>query len=433
MSSSHAQSVPAWQTDELQEEWPDEEEEEEIYDHESNMSYGTRSVSLTVPLSTQIQSTVDLEQDGPLSSPVGTFLVREDVAHAPLLPKTPGRNKKGFVKDFFTPLPLERMFEPPSPPNPSEPQPSTSHLASNPPFSGVRQTPGHTAEEVEDEIIETDMQNMNSFHGRKASMACQFTFSMPRDHSSGSESNGTPVGAFPQAQSTPNPPHPPMKPIPPATDPRLRLFQFQYDTYTREHLSALVDSIAVNTPSGAGTGTTATPTSFTNGLSRVSEATGISVNMSHLRSTKRLKLSPSSDLYMDSPAPQVTIARPKIYGKDYVGESRSLMEQIKQARDFSTISTVASSESKSPSTVQESSNDNHEDRHHSRKIETPCKVHSNLLVYELTNAFVQHLAALLFLLSQNKLAIILRRLPAQLAPQSPHPTHQLATDKKQQL
>ena len=378
MASAYDQRVPAWQTDELQEEWPEDDEEDEgDRDAETNMSYGSQSLSLTAPLSTQIQSTVEYENGrtspaNPFTA-VGTFLVREDVAHAPLLPKAPGRNKK--VKDFFTPLPLEMMFEPPSPPYPADPQPqpqaSTSRLTPTPRATEATDSPEQSGE-MEDEIIETDMPNMHSFHGRKASMACQFTFSVPRTGTPASA--GASGGPFPQAQSTPNPPVLPLKPTAPATDPRLRLFQFQYDTYTREHLSALVDSIAVNTPSG--TGTTATPTSFSNGLSRVSEVSGTPANMSHLRSTKRLKLSPSSDLCGGPAAPQATVTRPKIYGKDYVGESRSLMEQIKQARDFSTISTVASAESKTPSNSQETpGGESTHKRRPSRTIETtPCEI-----------------------------------------------------------
>ncbi|KAF9485890.1 L domain-like protein [Pholiota conissans] len=370
MASAHA---PAWQTEELGEEWPEEEEEaqEENADDDNNISYGTQSVSLTFPLSTHIHTTAEFDHDtGPSSTsyqPVGTFLVREEVAHAPLLPKTPGRNKN-MVKDFFTPLPLETMFEPPSPPyQPPSPKPSTSRpspLSHSIDATSSSQSKG----EMEDEILETDMPNMNSFHGRKANMACQFTFSVPRDVAS--RPTGAVNGAFPLAQSTPNPPVQFAKPVAPLTDPRLRLFQFQYDTYTREHLSALVDSIAVNTPSG--TGTTATPTSFSNGLSRVSEVTGSAANMSHLRSSKRLKLSPSSDLCVETSIPQATVARPKLYGKDYVGESRSLMQQIKQARDFSTISTVASGPNNSPSVAQEIPNDKIQDQNGDRNnLSTP--------------------------------------------------------------
>lgn len=366
---SSAQGIPGWQTEELQDEWPDSDHEDEI--EHSNLSYGTQSVSFTVPLTTQIHTTIDFEPDTTPSvtrnQAMGTFLVREEVAHAPLLPKTPGRNKKGMVKDFFTPLPLERMFEPPSPPASSGPHVKSSNPS---PLSRSINTPNTSGSgEMEDEIMETDMPNMNSFHGRKASMACQFTFSVPREASS--RQTGLGVGNFPQAQSTPNPPFVLHTAAPP-TDPRLRLFQFQYDTYTREHLSALVDSIAVNTPSG--TGTTATPTSFSNGLSRVSEVTGTAANMSHMRSTKRLKLSPSSDLCGDGAGSRATITRPKIYGKDYVGESRSLMQQIKQARDYSTISTVASGQHGSPTTH----NETHEESH---KLSPPGKKIPEIGVY----------------------------------------------------
>ncbi|PPR00429.1 hypothetical protein CVT24_004490, partial [Panaeolus cyanescens] len=349
MSSSNK---PAWQTDELQDEWPDSEEGEQAEEEEEDdNNYGTRSISFTAPLSTHIQTNTDFEPDvtpaSTRSRQIGTFLVREDVEHTPFVPKTPGRNKKA-VKDFFTPLPLERMFDPPSPPSEADPAPSLPQLVQ----SYTPKSP--QAQEMSDEIIETDMPNMNSFHGRKASLACQFTFSVPR------ESSGKPSGSnltpFPQAHSTPNPPSVAAK-NPPTTDSRLRLFQFQYDTYTREHLSALVDSIAINTPSGTGTAA-GTPTSFNNGLSRVTEATGTAANASHMRSAKRIKLSPSSDFNPYDEGLHIKIARPKLYGQDYVGESRSLMQQIKQARDFSTISTVASTQNNSPapSTPGESHN-----------------------------------------------------------------------------
>ncbi|PPQ81277.1 hypothetical protein CVT25_015061 [Psilocybe cyanescens] len=363
-------TAPGWQTEELQDEWPEEEEEGE----ENNLSYGSRSVSLTVPLSTHIHTTADFEPDttpsGSSPYPAGTFVVREDVTNAPLLPKTPGRNKKGVIKDFFTPLPLERMFEPPSPPVHTEHVSRTSNPSplSHPSSVHTIEEPG----ELEDEIMETDMPNMNSFNGRKASMGCQFTFTMPRSAPSRPTTLGNNI--FPQAQSTPTPPFVPNSVAPP-TDPRLRLFQFQYDTYTREHLSALVDSIAINTPSGTGTGTTATPTSFNNGLSRVSEVTGTAANMSHMRSTKRIKLSPSSDLYGDSPPQQATIARPKIYGKDYVGESLSLMQKIKQARDYSTISTVASTQTSSPSVVGDDALDKSHNRYLNLKRQSPPASH----------------------------------------------------------
>ena len=341
--SMDPQSIPGWQTEELQDEWVDLEPEGDG-DEDDYLSYGTRSISLTVPLSTHIHTNSDFEPEVTPSTnnsrAIGTFLVREDVSNNPLLPKIPGRNKKGLIKDFFSPLPLERMFDPPSPHSSSSgtPQPSDPSPLSCPHSTETSNTP----EKAGDEIIETDMPNMNSLHRRKTDTECQFTFSAPRNTGPSPPSSGP----FPQAQSTPNPPSAPHN-IAPSTDPRLRLFQFQYDTYTREHLSALVDSIAINTPSG--TGTTPTPTSFSQRLSRVSEVSDAAATMSHLRSTKRLKLSPSSDFYGEGAGSRATVLRPKLSGKDYVGESRSLMQQIKQARDFSTISTVASAQDGSPS------------------------------------------------------------------------------------
>ncbi|KAF6757564.1 hypothetical protein DFP72DRAFT_891521 [Ephemerocybe angulata] len=326
--SGSAHNQPAWQTEELQEEWVDLEPEDSVDD--DDQSYGTRSISLTAPLSTHIHTNSELEGDAVQNTiqAGGTFLVREEIAHAPLVPKTPGRHAK--PKDFFTPLPLERMFDPPTPPTYSGSL--RSRDAPSPPQSAV------VLDEAEDtgpsdKILETDMPNMDSFQGRRPSLACQFTFSMAKNHAS---------RLNPQAHSTPNPPH--LYPSAPPTDSRLRLFQFQYDTYTREHLSAMVDSIAINTPSGSGT--TTSPPSYGQHLSRVSEITGTAANNNHLRSAKRIKLSPPSEFYGEGAGAGVVIQRP--HGKDYVGESRSLMEKIKQARDFSTISTVAETPSQEP-------------------------------------------------------------------------------------
>lgn len=353
MPEAPPHSPPAWQTEELQDEWV-ELDEDASDDDGDNLTYGTRSISLTTALATHIHTNSDYQSGVPSSAnvssaPVGTFLIREDVQNVPLLPKTPGRQKKGLIKDFFSPMPLERMFEPPSPPPASNStlQPSAASGTSHSSQTRRDQSPS------EDEILETDMPDMASFHGRKASIACQFTFAVPREASLNPNSGIS--GAFPLAQSTPTPPFAPNSAAP-VTDPRLRLFQFQYDTYTREHLSAMVDSIAINTPSG--TGSTPSPTSLSHGLSRVSEVTG-SANMSHLRSTKRVKLSPRSDFYGEGAGAGASIARPRVYAKDYVGESRSLMQQIKQARDFSTISTVASTQHDSPA----SQHDDHDERH----------------------------------------------------------------------
>ncbi|KAF8208591.1 hypothetical protein K438DRAFT_1812522 [Mycena galopus ATCC 62051] len=341
---------PAWQTEELQEEWV---EEEPSDDDANNLTYGTRSISLTMPLPSHIHTNSDPDLDADKSNshtsfqPFGTFLVREDIPNVPVLPKTPGRGRTGIIKDFFSPLPLERMFEPPTPPMTSIPVPPVPAAGPSSPS---------------DEIMETDMPNMVSFHGRKASLACQFTFAAPRG--SALDPNAAKL-SYPQAQSTPTPHFVPNTAAP-ATDPRLRLFQFQYDTFTREHLSALADSIAVNSPSGTGTGTRSAGR-----LSTVSEA-----SFSDLRSTKRVKLSPPSD-YGEGAGAGASIARPKIYGKAYVGESQSLMEKIKQARDFSTISTVASGDGNDGNALQNDKSSAFEQLRRSSLLNVPTRTDSN--------------------------------------------------------
>ncbi|KAJ3973830.1 hypothetical protein EV361DRAFT_897850 [Lentinula raphanica] len=313
--TSVAGSRPAWQTEELEDEWVDAEPEGGEYDDDDDdeESNGTRSISFTAPLSTQIHTINDMNSTSATPETHGTFLVHQSIHDMPILPKTPGRNKKANLKTFFSPMPLEALFDPPSPPAPQ------------------RQSPRSIEKQQSDEIMETDIPNMVSFDGRKPNVDCQFTFSAPR------------VGFLnldnrPQAESTPGNPTVRTTNAPPSTDPPLRLFQFQYDTYTRDHLSAMVDSIAVNP--ALGSGTTNSPASLDQGFSRVSGAIGKDAPSSDLRSAKRVKLSPRSDLQGDMLEP----SRPKIFGKDYVGESRSLMQQIKQARDFSTISTVASAQ-----------------------------------------------------------------------------------------
>ncbi|KAF5361013.1 hypothetical protein D9756_004838 [Leucocoprinus leucothites] len=327
-------AAPGWQTSELQDEWVDLEPEDSGED-ENNLSYGTHSLSLTVPLPSHIHTNNEFDNlnastDIP-NRAAGTFLIRDDIPDAPFQPKTPGR-KKDFMKDIFTPLPLERMFEPPSP---HKPDTRTEHDVDVP---LIEFSPPHT--QVTNNGHPSDTPKMASFKERKQNNACQFTFTVPRGI------NATPRPTLPQAQSTPNPPMVFQLRAPP-TDPRLRLFQFQYDTYTREHLSAMVDSIAINNPSV--TGTTPSPTSVDNHLSRVSEMTGPSSlpNVSHLRSAKRVKLSPLSDYYGEGAGSQAVISRPKLTGKDYVGESKQLMQQIKSARDFSTISTNPTSPNQS--------------------------------------------------------------------------------------
>lgn len=340
MNDAAAAARPAWQTDELEDEWIDQETSDDTHPTASIHAHSTSDISFTQPLGSVIVRHNTLETDSPTAGQEagGTFLIRDDVPAAPFLPKTPGRAKKAFGKDFFSPLALERMFEPPSPPaNKPAPLPAVPNTAPAVPsrLSQVQVPSGEETEILED-FSGGDLGDQGEECGLGVEggvLDCQFTFEAPRP------SPFNPNGVVPTAQSTPG--HPRMHSAmlnPPSTDPRLRLFQFQYDTFTRDHLSAMVDSIAVNTPSagsGAATTTGHTPSS---GLSPVREVSSI-----RMRSAKRIKLSPGSGMSSRSGDGIALIHRPK--RKDYVGESKSLMDKIRRARDFSTVSTVASARS----------------------------------------------------------------------------------------
>lgn len=341
---------PAWQTEELEDEWidlDDPEDEDEPATTTPPNALDRSDVSFTEPIGSLIASSDsrDDSQEAHSGDSAGTFIVREDVPAEPLLPQTPG--KKMLGKDFFSPLALEKMFEPPSPPKPSTS--SAPHTAAPVIPSRLSQMyiPGDESsidtnpfdnhdggfsslvERTELEQRQEEETGSSAEESRdEEDQKYQFTFAAPQHPSFNYAAN-----LFPNAQSTPGPARAPSRTVgglaPPLTDPRLRLFQFQYDTFTREHLSAMVDSIAVNTPSG-GSGTTlskeATPAS-----------TSSNTSISRLRSAKRIKLSPASD-FSDGGDGAALIMRPNSR-RDYVGESKSLMEKIRQARDYSTIST----------------------------------------------------------------------------------------------
>ena len=324
-----AEPRPEWMTDDLDEEWIDDEEAS---------SMGTQSISLTTPLPgylrTPSQALEDTEPLPPVSDPVGTFLIREDIPTAALLPRTPGRQpKRGVIKDFFSPLALEKMFEPPSPPPPKLNVLALQSAPTVPSRLSQTYTPddSHTSLELPcqpdaNRATLKPTSSLNSHAKPGSSMECKFTFAVSR----------TSV-TVPQAESTPG-----VYSIarPPMTDPRLRLFQLQYDTFTRDHLSAMVDSIAINTPSGGSAEGNGSSRSIP-GLALVNaEETTVSDD-TPIRSIKRVKLSPPSHYYGEGDGAGATIARPRVARVDYVGESRSLMQQIKSARDFSTISTTA--------------------------------------------------------------------------------------------
>jgi hypothetical protein len=347
MTDIQSTSRPAWQTDELEDEWiEDDDSEHNREDHEntfSSLSQGTRSISMTTPLAGVLHVISSTDETDSSEDPTatttdqvgGTFLVRQDVPAAPLLPQTPGRNnKKGAIKDFFSPLSLERMFEPPSPPSPStQPQVQTQKLIPNQPAVPSRLAreyiPDNSVQSDDTQANHTDMPTIAPF----ANNNHQFTFTVPRQTSNTQS---------PQAQSTPIPPPRAPGAGVPMTDPRLKLFQFQYDTFTRDHLSAIVDSIAVNPPSGGTENSNKSSPSLPYASARGLDPRENPTDNTHFRSAKRVKLSREPDYgYGEGDGEGASIARPKLSGKDYVRESRKMMEQIKSARDFSTVSTTS--------------------------------------------------------------------------------------------
>jgi hypothetical protein len=304
-------ALPAWQTEELQDEWPDE--------GQSGDDPHTRSISLTIPVSPQPLTHYLPVRDADVP---GTFLIRQDVPSA-LHQKTPGRGK-GLVKDFFSPIPLERLFDPPSPARVSSP-PSDGRLSHLAPPSIVPATSSRG-------LVNSNPSEVAAFDGWRPNLHCQFTFMVP-------DSAPSPRVTSPGFTRTKSIPGAAASVIP-SVDPPLRLFQFQYDTFTRDHLSAMVDSIAINSPSDSNAGNLAANTSSPFGLPTVSEASA-PLNSIELRSAKRVKLSPVSD-FDDSENGSSCGTRGLVFRKDYVGESRSLMARIKNARDISIFSTPVS-------------------------------------------------------------------------------------------
>lgn len=316
---------PAWQTADLDEEWIDD-PLHDGRDNDDTASPLTRSFVVhdsPVPDDVELLGHTHIPQS---SSPErGTFQIREDQPAAPIghLLEKKNQNRNAF-KDFFTPLALETMFNPPSP-HQSHPKtcPSTilesSHSATstacaeeeNMEFTGNMSNDSIVMddEEQRDVILASDIPNLVAFDGRKPSNDYQFTFSAVQ---SGSAQVNTPP---PISQATA-----------PATDPRLRLFQFQYDTFTREHLSAVVDSIAVHASDSSKSVSPQIPSS----TPQCQEP-----SCSDLRAPKRLKLTPPGDVSVNQP-----FGNPKSR-KDYVGESRSLMQKIKDARSPSMMTILA--------------------------------------------------------------------------------------------
>lgn len=424
-------SRPAWQTEELDEEWIEEDEEDgdSLNVTRRSGASATSTISLTEAIgslditdqhrrSYGSQASNHSADEGP--APRGTFVVREGVEAIPLMAKTPGKAKGGFA-GIFTPLALEKMFEPPSPPlpgpsalhepSPSRPSPPQSAIPRHSPgpsplsqchlpvpkISTVQITPSasfqfdastHSAHPPQLEDGDTRTSQIPS---------AVFTFTAPRFTSSPCDPN---PGRTALAESTPGPsrlstkarldiatPLPqPLLPAPPMTDPRLRLFQFQYDTFTREHLSAILDTLPVHAGSPSTTNfspnTAPLSTAGTEAFPALSELSVESAaSIDRMRAAKRVKLSlrgESDDSSSEEASPPVSarshrtsesygegagagahIGRPKsamqthllqVQGqgseegtsrRDYVKESMAFMQQLKAHRDFSTVSTTS--------------------------------------------------------------------------------------------
>ncbi|GJJ15557.1 hypothetical protein Clacol_009835 [Clathrus columnatus] len=309
-------SKPGWQTDELEEEWV----EAFLHDspHSSNAG-DTLTRSFVIPGSSQsVQSPEQGWNDDSQSPPKrGTFQIREDRPVAPIGPLEGKSKNRNAFKDFFTPLALETMFNPPSP---QQMQVETnqdtvlksSHSVTSTAYEGEEDMEftgsrsNHSlrkdGEELEDVILASDIPNLVAFDGRKPSTSYQFTFSAEQPRS-----------------VERNPSFPASVPTVPTTDPRLRLFQFQYDTFTREHLSAVVDSIAVQIADSSKSSSPQGPPKDHLCQESLEE-------YSYLRAPKRLKLTPPEDSSINQPFKQPHSRR------DYIGESRSLMQKIKETR-----------------------------------------------------------------------------------------------------
>ncbi|KAF7799379.1 hypothetical protein EIP86_010611 [Pleurotus ostreatoroseus] len=340
MEGGPTSTQPAWLTDDLVEEWVSQDEDQRT---SSDRSQPISDRFIAHSTASQQSGGTKRSTSSPPSA-AGTVCVRDDI------PATTPIKANFITKGIFSPLALERMFEPPSPPNAQEesPSPCARPAALRPSAPTVPSrlsqvyTPGNDASFSED----TDtMDGAGDFEGapeseqddkpdvKRRDPGFQFTFSYPNP------SPLFPAAPRPNALITPGRPNSVREPFHgPPTDPRLRLFQLNYDTFTREHMSAMVDSMQLNTPSGnsdSAFSKHSMTTEPSQGLTGTNDG-----SISRLRSAKRLKLSPTADFRVRGDG-EAVIVRPQLV-KDYVGESKSFMEKIKQAQEFSTITTVGS-------------------------------------------------------------------------------------------
>ena len=361
-------AAPAWQTDDLADEWVEEgetevEEPTEVVGDDDGQGATQTGTIDEVPNGTCNFGTTNFA-DGSVvehDEAGGTFVVRAELP-PPVLPQTPGVKKSG-MKNMFSPLQLERMFEPPSPPKASSqptaqekspPVPFQRRIASRPvipsKLSQVVQAASVTEDETEmetetddgegamevadaPEASEEDKENLFGEGAPKS--ACEFTFKVPMNTKTNDVAGGEERATLPSRPhgdyTLPILKQSPLPNLP--SDPRLRLFQLQYDTYTREHLSAIVDSFVISSPSNRSSSRTSASTM----LASTPDSHGADDLKSSQRATKRLKLTPPAELPAIFSPPRVQPIRPPLR-RDYVGESQAFMQRIKQARDFSLLS-----------------------------------------------------------------------------------------------
>ncbi|KAG9092056.1 hypothetical protein FRC06_000267 [Ceratobasidium sp. 370] len=132
----------------------------------------------------------------------------------------------------------------------------------------------------------------------------------------------------------------------PLRDPRLKLFQFHYDTFTRDHLSALVDSIAVGSV-GSSPSIKVDTMEF-----RGEDPRALSTPSDAVRYAKKIKLTPPEEYsdwdgeqsaeedreraeHTDDPTSDgQQYLRPPSTGRNYAADARNLMLAMRAARSF---------------------------------------------------------------------------------------------------
>ena len=295
---------------------------------------------------------------GAVGEVAGTFLVKEGVEDD----RGKALAKKG--RDMFGPTALEKMFQPPSPPDPPERPKASSNFpentrrASNPyaPANPSRlsksMTPSTASSITMSELptkLDISLAREDAvIQSRTSSLPQQdfsFIYPAPEAQSSTATAYEAPLGTAPypsddQPVTINNISHSTLREQPGharnrkssskagSTNPGLRLFRSTYDTYTREHLSALVDSIAIE-PSPS-------PTSIPNtrDLREWSPSASISGSgeseSSDMRSSKRMRMSPSSPEQEDRGV------------RDWGAQGRAILERIRARKVESATSASVS-------------------------------------------------------------------------------------------